>query len=527
MTTLRVARFKEVKNPFQCAGRSNLFAIIIVSLFSQMALGFGSTAVAAPPTYDVQFIGGFHKAVNNSGDAVGWILDNGVSRGWVFSGGVRTLLPVPSGWYSQANDINDNGVIVGSAGSESSPTTPALWQPNGDGYDMIIIEMPADDDYGEATAINSYGDIVGSRAFLSEIRTGVFAQVTRGFLYSSSGVLTPNLSDQGFEALPMDINDNVQIVGGGLRMTQTLVEDLGVPTVPPGQTGYTLTYINAINNGAQVAAQSRLATSSNLYTASRYSDGNGWQVLTFQGSYDAGWGINDSGDVTFEASYFCESGAGKPGVYLQSQGNSYCLESLLADADWRLDGPFYESDVNNGGQILVYGHNGATGDTGAVLLTPGTPLTVPANPQNLASTVVTDTGGNRVYLDWVDASDNETGFRVERRLSGSAWAAIATLAAGAITYQDATLEFDASYDYRVFAYGAAGDSAASNIVTVVSPPVVPDISQEPGETGDPGVSTDKAQETGAGYFDLTGLFFLLLMARVFRTSIMWPRVGGR
>ena len=447
--------------------RSRILALLVVSLASQIVSGLVSTAHAAPPAYDVHFIGGFPRAVNNTGDAVGWTLDTGVSRGWVFEDGSRTLLPVPAGWHSQANDINDNGVIVGNAGSNAGPTGPVLWQPNGNGYDMKVINTPVDDAFGQATAINNFSDIVGTRTFMSEIRPGVFTQITRGFLYSSSGVLTPNLSDIGFEALPTDINDNGQIVGGQLRKTQSLVEDLGVPS---GQVSYIITDIRAINNMSQVAARTVLATSSTLSTASRYSDGIGWQELTFQGSFDAGLGINDSGDVTFEASFFCASGAGMPGVFLEGEG-SFCLEDLLDDQNWQLDGPIFESDINNNGQILVQGVNDTLGLSGAVLLTPGGAVVVPAAPQGLNATVVTAVSGNLVQLSWTDASDNETGFRVERRLSGSStWNTITTEAPNSTAYEDNTVDFDETYEYRVFATGLAGDSATSNVVTAVSPP---------------------------------------------------------
>jgi len=493
-------------NHKQLTGQSKLFAIVAVSLAAQINYGLVATAYAAPPVYDVQFIGGFPKAVNNTGDAVGWALDNNISRGWVFEDGNRTLLPVPAGWYSLAYDINDNGVIVGSAGSDAGPIRPVLWLPNGSGYDMTVINTPVVDEFGAATAINNFGDIVGSRTFMSEIRPGVTTQITRGFLYSSSGVLTPNLTDIGFAALPTDINDNGQIVGGQLRKTQSLVEDLGVPTVPPGETRYTLTFINAINNGAQVAAQSTLATSSTLYTATRYSNGIGWQVLTLQGSFDAGLGINDGGDVTFEASFFCASGAGKPGVYLQGEGMDYCLDDLLVDASWELNGPIYESDINNSGQILVQGFNSTLGGvSGAVLLTPNAPVVpvAPVAPQGLNATVVTAAGGNLVQLSWTDASDNETSFRVERRLTGSStWNAIATPAAGSTAYEDNTIDSDQSYEYRVFAVGDAGDSTASNVVTTVT-----------------AVSSVAGPTTAAGSFDLISMFFLLLLAGIFRRKI--------
>ena len=80
-------------------------------------------------------------------------------------------------------------------------------------------------------------------------------------------------------------------------------------------------------------------------------------------------------------------------------------------------------------------------------------------------------------LTWTDASDDETGFRVERRVSGGTFATLANLGVGATAYNDNSVAFDTSYEYRVIAFNAVGDSAASNVVTAndtAAPEVVPD-----------------------------------------------------
>ena len=423
-----------------------LFTVSLLVLVSQLPTGLVTSVYAASvPSYGVQFIGGFPKAVNNSGQSVGWISNAGVMRAWVFSGGGRELLPVPDGWHSQANDINDNGIIVGSAGGgQGIPDRAVQWQPTGSGYEMSLINTPQTDNGATAIAINNFDDVVGTRTYLTEIRTGVFTNVTRGFLLESNGILKENLSDLGFNALPTDINDNGQIVGGSLRMTNGLVEDLGVPTVPEGETQYTITFINTINTLGQVGASTVLATSLDAdRTASRYTDNIGWEVLSFIGSYDAAYGINDNGDVTFEASFLCSSGGvAAPVVFLEGIGR-YCIADLLADPNWTLVGATFDNDINNSGQILVTGSNSVTGESGAVLLTPAGPLAPPAAPQNLAA--VTHEADaqqpwNAIQLSWIDSSVNETGFRVERRLSGaSSWSTIATVGASTQTYNDTNI----------------------------------------------------------------------------------------
>lgn len=79
----------------------------------------------------------------------------------------------------------------------------------------------------------------------------------------------------------------------------------------------------------------------------------------------------------------------------------------------------------------------------------------------------------QVNLSWVDASNNETGFRIERSADGVTFGQIATVAEGVINYADGTVAPDGSYSYRVIATNAGGESAPSNVATVSTPPAAP------------------------------------------------------
>jgi len=71
--------------------------------------------------------------------------------------------------------------------------------------------------------------------------------------------------------------------------------------------------------------------------------------------------------------------------------------------------------------------------------------------------------GAQLSLSWTDNSDNEDGFRIERRLSPSgSYAGIATVAANATTYADNTVTAGQDYCYRVQAYNTAGSSGYTN-----------------------------------------------------------------
>lgn len=76
----------------------------------------------------------------------------------------------------------------------------------------------------------------------------------------------------------------------------------------------------------------------------------------------------------------------------------------------------------------------------------------------------TATAGTKIALGWVDNSDDETGFKVERSLTGAGgWSLIQATAANATSYTDTALTPGVKYFYRVAATNAEGDSAYTDI----------------------------------------------------------------
>lgn len=84
---------------------------------------------------------------------------------------------------------------------------------------------------------------------------------------------------------------------------------------------------------------------------------------------------------------------------------------------------------------------------------------VPAAPSGLTATA----NGSSVTLNWVDNSNNELGFTVER-LSGKKWAVRGTLGADVTTFTESPGR--GTWKYRVSAFNASGTSAPTNIVTI-------------------------------------------------------------
>ena len=88
----------------------------------------------------------------------------------------------------------------------------------------------------------------------------------------------------------------------------------------------------------------------------------------------------------------------------------------------------------------------------------GNPTIAPLVPNNLSLTV---TNNASVSVSWKDNSDNETGFRVQRRNTGGSdtdWVSVAELGSNTSNYADASVVMGSSYDYRVQAFNAAGTS---------------------------------------------------------------------
>jgi hypothetical protein len=123
--------------------------------------------------------------------------------------------------------------------------------------------------------------------------------------------------------------------------------------------------------------------------------------------------------------------------------------------------------------MYAYAHGGGRGatlgadDVAAVtFLYPDTsappppPATLPNSPSSLTATGVS---ASQINLIWVDNSNNEDGFKVERRIGVSGnYAQIAALGANVASFSDTGLQPSSTCYYRVRASNVAGNSAYSN-----------------------------------------------------------------
>ena len=164
------------------------------------------------------------------------------------------------------------------------------------------------------------------------------------------------------------------------------------------------------------------------------------------------WADNSDNETGFEVQRRAgTSGAWQTVTTTAAAVTSYADTGLASGATYQ----YRVRAVNAAGQS-------AFGDVATATTT--TAATPPAAPTNLAGTA-TATG---VTLTWADNSGDETGFVVERRTVGGAWATLATPAADATSFADTNLSPETAYEYRVAAANAAGTSVYSNVAKLTT-----------------------------------------------------------
>ena len=117
-------------------------------------------------------------------------------------------------------------------------------------------------------------------------------------------------------------------------------------------------------------------------------------------------------------------------------------------------------------RVTAYNSSGESAASNEVTVaTPASGGGGPTAPSGLQATASTT---NTINLAWVDASNNETGFQIQRKKDDT-WLTIATVGANVTTYFNLGLSPGTSYAYRIVAVNGATPSLASNQVTVRTP----------------------------------------------------------
>ncbi len=94
-------------------------------------------------------------------------------------------------------------------------------------------------------------------------------------------------------------------------------------------------------------------------------------------------------------------------------------------------------------------------------------VTLPAPPVAPTALTAVAKSAAAVQVTWTDASTDETGFRIERRVSNGSFSVLATVGAGSQSHTDGTVAAGATYRYRIAAENAGGLSTFTETEVVL------------------------------------------------------------
>jgi len=243
---------------------------------------------------------------------------------------------------------------------------------------------------------------------------------------------------RGTSTTPTKVQDDMAVLAGANNAFGYRADDIG----------------NTISTGAPLLVSGSTASGSGVIDKTTDRD-----YFSF---------TTDAGIVSFSGSVMADGPTLDLKLELWSAGGS-----LIATADTATFGESLSATVAAGSYRLVVASHGSYGDVGQYTVS-GT--IIPAlnyvnAPASLAGSVVSAT---QINLTWVDQSNNETGFVIQRSTdNGLTWSNLASTAANVTTYLDATAAPGTAYVYHVNATGASTISDVSNTVSVTTVPAAP------------------------------------------------------
>ena len=96
-------------------------------------------------------------------------------------------------------------------------------------------------------------------------------------------------------------------------------------------------------------------------------------------------------------------------------------------------------------------------------ISPTPVITIPNAPTDLKGVL---SSPNQMDLTWSDASNNEDGFKIERKSGAEAFTLLTSVGQNIASYSDKGLNAGINYTYRVYSYNTKGNSTNSNEIAV-------------------------------------------------------------
>lgn len=248
--------------------------------------------------------------------------------------------------------------------------------------------------------------------------------------------------------------------------------------------GYSSSLNTAVNNSVAAGVVYAVSAGNSNRNACNYSPASAANALTIGSSTSSDYRSSFSNygscvDIFAPGSGIYSSTMSSNSSYASWSGTSMAsphvagVAALYLAANTNATPAQVETAIKNGATSGVLNNIG-TGSPNLLLysLIAGTvtPPPAPAAPTNLTQTGATTTS---VTLGWDDVS-GESGYRIERYISGS-WSQVGSTGADVTTFTEGSLASATSYNYRVYAYNAGGNSGYSNTATATTqtPPPPP------------------------------------------------------
>jgi hypothetical protein len=168
-------------------------------------------------------------------------------------------------------------------------------------------------------------------------------------------------------------------------------------------------------------------------------------------------------EITVDAS----PSAGAPPLTVSfSASSSYPVD--LYEWDFDGNGTYDWGSTSTGDTSYTYTETGTYNatlkcvDIDGATFTKSITITVAYTPASPTGLIAAAVSYSQINISWIDNSDNEVGFKIERSPDGANFTQIGAVGANVTSYSDAALSPATTYYYRVRAYNLTGDSGYSN-----------------------------------------------------------------
>ncbi|HEW78577.1 MAG TPA: hypothetical protein ENH34_01225, partial [Phycisphaerales bacterium] len=181
--------------------------------------------------------------------------------------------------------------------------------------------------------------------------------------------------------------------------------------------------------------------------------------------------VSESNSITMIATtaYDNYSGSNVEYKFQRTDVNGIVDYNFPGEGIWGSDAKYIDTSIEPDTQYgyRVKARDARGNETGwsnigyVTTMVPGTPMA----PSNLVATAVSI---SQIDLSWVDNSNNEDSFSIERKTGSGLFSQIATVGVNVTIYSDTGLTDSTTYAYRVLARNSVGDSAYSNTASATT-----------------------------------------------------------